>query len=160
MNMALLIIDVQEAYVGRKRGTDEFRRAFAYINATAELFRKNELSVVTVRDVESGDSEEYRNADELKSGDTDIDITKVYQNSFWKTDLEDILKSKDVDFVVVCGNAAEYCVLSTYNGAQERDFKAAMLQNGIFAASETGQRDIVFNRAVVSYEVLEYMLSK
>lgn len=160
MNMALLIIDVQEVYIGHHRSELAFQMTFEYINAVAALFRKRGLPVITVRDIGQGNEEKYRNADELISADTDIDIVKHYNNSFWKTDLEDILREKDVDFVVVCGNAAEYCVLATFNGAIERDFQAAMLQNGIFAATETGLKDIAFNRPVVSYEVLRYILNK
>jgi len=65
-----------------------------------------------------------------------------------------------IDFLVLCGNAAEFCVLATYNGAVERGFKAAILQNGVFAASETGLKDLADNRPLISYPVVQYILDK
>lgn len=72
--------------------------------------------------------------------------------------MEEILKEKNIDFVVLCGNAAEYCVLATYNGAIERNFGVAMLQHGIFACHQNGLMDIYYNRALISFEVISYML--
>jgi len=160
MNIALLIIDVQKAYIDDKKGTTLYDTNFEYINETAKLFRENGKPIIVVRDLEGGDGAEYKNVDELITEKSDREVIKYYSNSFWKTDLENILKELNIDFVVLCGNAAEYCVLATYNGALERDFGAAMLQNGIFAATPTGLNDIAFNRAVVSYQVLEYMFEK
>ncbi len=159
MNIALLIIDVQEAYIGDRRGQKEYHDTFEYINETAALFRKADKPVIIVRDIESGNDERFNNVEELVVEDSDIEVLKVYNNSFWKTNLEEILKERNVDFVVLCGNAAEYCVLATYNGAIERGLGAAMLQHGIFASRPNGLVDIYNNRPLVSYNVINYMLS-
>jgi nicotinamidase-related amidase len=159
MNIALLIIDVQEAFIGHRKGEREFLNTFEYINETASLFRKANKPVIIVRDIEGGNGDTFQNVEELIIEDSDIEVLKVYSNSFWKTDLEEILKEKNVDFVILCGNAAEFCILATYNGAIERDFGAAMLQHGIFARHPIGLEDIYNNRALVSYEVVSYMLS-
>lgn len=158
MNIAFLIIDVQEEFIGHRKDQQEYLQTFEYINETASLFRKAGRPVVVIRDIEGGEGEEYNNVEELIVEDTDIEILKKFGNSFWKTDLEERLKEKNVDFVVICGNAAEHCVLATYNGARERGFGAAMLQHGIFASSDTGLMDIYNNRALISYEVITYML--
>ena len=160
MKIALLIIDVQKAYIDHNMGESEYNKTFDYINHTAFLFRESKKPVIIIRDLSDGDDENYANADELATDESDIEIIKYYGNSFWKTELEETLKKLDVDFVVLCGNAAEYCVLATYNGAMERGFGAAMLQNGIFAASQTGLLDIAFNRAVISHQVISYILSE
>ncbi|MDP4090325.1 MAG: isochorismatase family protein [Bacillota bacterium] len=159
MNIALLIIDVQEAYIGRRRGEREYHDTFEYINETAALFRKAGKPVIIVRDISDGDGDAFKNVKELAVQDADAEVLKVFNNSFWKTKLEEILKEKNVDFVVVCGNAAEYCVLATYNGAIERGYGAAMLQHGIFAANPGGLMDIYNNRTLISYGVISYMLS-
>lgn len=160
MNIALLIIDVQKAFIDHRKGEEEYSRTFDYINHTAFLFRESKKPVIIIRDLSDGDDENYANADELATDEGDIEIIKYNSNSFWQTDLEETLKRLNVDFVVLCGNAAEYCVLATYNGAMERGFGAAMLQNGIFAASQTGLLDIAFNRAVISHQVISYILNK
>lgn len=159
MNIALLIIDVQEAFIGHRKGEQEYHNTFEYINETAKLFRKSGKPVIIVRDIEGGNDESFQNVGNLIVQDSDTEVLKVYSNSFWKTDLEKILKEKNIDFVVLCGNAAEYCVLATYNGAIERDFGAAILQHGVFANHPNGLIDIYNNRALISFEVLSYILS-
>lgn len=160
MNIALLIIDVQEAFIGHRKAERQYEYTFEYINETADLFRKAGKPVIIVRHVEGGNDGIFKNVEELSAQDSDIEVLKTFGNSFWKTNLEDILKDRNIDFVVLCGNAAEYCVLATYNGAIERGFGAAMLQHGIFASHPEGLIDIHNNRALISYEVISYILNK
>lgn len=159
MNIALLIIDVQEAFIGHRKVQQEYKNTFEYINETAKLFRKAGKPVIIVRDIEGGNDDTFQNVEDLNVEDSDIEVLKAFSNSFWKTYLEEILKEKNVDFVVLCGNAAEYCILATYNGALERDFGAAMLQHGIFASHPNGLMDIFNNRSLISFNVISYMLS-
>ena len=158
MNIAFLIIDVQKAFLGHLSEKQKYKDTMEYINETADLFRNAGKHVVIIRDIEDGDGEEFQNVEELRVHENDIEILKIYSNSFWKTELEETLKEKSIDFVVISGNAAEYCVLATYNGAKERGFGAAMLQHGIFANHENGLIDIYNNRAMISYEVISYLL--
>ena len=160
MNIALLIIDVQKAFIGQRKNEPAYEKTFGYINYTASLFRASGKPVIIVRDLEEGDGPEYENVDELIVESGDIEVTKTFNNSFWQTNLQDILNKRKVDFVVLCGNAAEYCVTATYFGAKERGFGAAILQNGVFASSETGLLDLVLNRPAVSHDVISYMLKK
>ena len=159
MNIALLIIDVQEAFIGHRKEEKEYHNTFEYINETASLFRKAGKPVIVIRDIEGGNDDTFQNVEELITQDSDVEVLKEYSNSFWKTNLEEILKEKNIDFVVLCGNAAEYCVLATYNGAIERNFGAAMLQHGIFACNPSGLLDSYYNRALISFDVISYMLS-
>jgi nicotinamidase-related amidase len=159
VNIALLIIDVQEAFIGHRKGEKEYHNTFEYINETASLFRNADKPVIVIRDIEGGNDDTFQNVDELITVSSDIEVLKTFSNGFWQTELEKILKEKNVDFVVLCGNAAECCVLATYNGAIERGFGAAMLQHGIFAVQPSGLIDIYNNRSLISYEVISYMLS-
>jgi nicotinamidase-related amidase len=158
MKMALIVIDVQEAFVGDKRGTKVFKRTMDHINYAMSMFQNAALPVVVVRDIEEGDGEEFLNVIELNTIGSDIEITKVFNNAFWETDLEKILKDLSVDFLVLCGNAAEYCVGATYNGAIERGFKTTLLQNGIFADREENLLMHFYNRPLISYTALEGIL--
>lgn len=158
MNIALLIIDVQEAFIGHRKGEKEYHHTFEYINETAALFRKAGRPVIIVRDIEGGSDDAFRNVGDLNVRENDTEVLKVFSNSFWKTNLEEILKEKNIDFVVLCGYAAEYCILATYNGAIERGFGAAMLQHGIFASRPEGLSDIYHNRPLISFQVISYVL--
>ena len=65
MNIALLIIDVQKAFIGHRRGEEAYDRTFDYINHTAFLFREKSMPVIVIRDLSDGDDENYDNVDEL-----------------------------------------------------------------------------------------------
>jgi nicotinamidase-related amidase len=157
MKIAFLIIDVQEKFIGHKRGK-KYDMTFEYINETAEIFRESNLPVYVIRDVEGGTGPEFDNVKELETKDSDIEILKEYSNSFWKTDLETKLKGQGVEFVVLCGNAAEFCVLATFNGAIERDFGVSILQNGVFAHSKVGLEDHFLNRSIISIDALYHFI--
>ncbi len=160
MGLALLIIDVQKEFLQEHQGTKVYEETLIFINATAKLFRQANLPVIIVKDIAEGDGPAYDFVDELKTEPTDIEIQKTEGNAFWKTNLDDILKEKNVDYVVLTGNAAEHCVLATYNGATERGYRPLMLQHGIFATHERGLMDLYWNRPLVSYTALTYMVKK
>jgi len=158
MKIALMIIDVQKAYIGHRKDEKLYDETFWYINYTAGLFRKADKPVIVVRDIANGDGPDYDNVADLTVAPTDHEILKNYGNSFWKTNLEGLLKDLDVDFVMLCGNAEEFCVSATYNGAIERDFGVAILQNGVFSETEVGSLDMMRNKNLVAYNILKGIL--
>jgi nicotinamidase-related amidase len=158
MNIALLIIDIQKAFIGELKNERVYSDTLAYINATAQLFRKSNHQVYVIRDIEEGDGDEYQNVEELLKDPNDIEVLKVHSNSFWQTDLDTKLREKKIDFLVLCGNAAEYCVLATFNGAKERGYGAAILQHGVFSNHPNGLMDLYLNRPLISYEVIKHVL--
>ena len=162
MNVAFLIIDLQNCFIDTYREKADIPDALEHINYVSELFRKAKQPVFIVQDIES--AEEYSKEEldfipELKIEKTDIHIKKMESNSFWNTDLDAHLKSLNTQMVVVAGNAAEYCVLFTYNGAVERGYKAVMLQNGILSSDYDNIINSFKNRNFISYPVIEYLLS-
>ncbi|GJM68011.1 hypothetical protein HMSSN036_02270 [Paenibacillus macerans] len=121
MKPALLIIDMQKGLLTDPRLQSELSVASEYINAVADLFRDTGRPVVVVQDTEMGEhSPGFEVTPEIRLADSDLRISKEWNNAFWKTDLEQLLRDKETDFVVVCGFAAEHCVTFTFNGARER----------------------------------------
>ncbi|WP_202708988.1 cysteine hydrolase family protein [Sporosalibacterium faouarense] len=162
MSIALLIIDMQKEFSEMEQCKIMISSALEYINEVGHLFRKAGNPIIIIQDEEVGDgpgSEGYELMDDLEIMDSDIYLSKIYSNSFWKTDLEKILKNLDVEFVVVSGFAAEHCVLFTYNGALERGFGASILQHGIAGFDKRRVKDTQNIRDVISYQALEYMLT-
>lgn len=90
----------------------------------------------------------------MKEGN--LGIRKRRSNAFWDTGLEEILRRNSVKLVIVSGFAAENCVLFTYNGAVERDFKEAILHNGIVGERSSPVFDIYRDRNIISYPVTEF----
>jgi nicotinamidase-related amidase len=135
---ALVIIDLQEEYVGSRRGNADYENAFDVINEVSAMFRGANLPVFVVRDLSEGDGEGYANVRELHVEPTDTEILKYYNNSFWKTRLDELLKAKGVDWVLLCGSAAEFCVEATYFGALENGYQVHLLKDGILAVTKDG----------------------
>lgn len=158
--IAFLIIDLQKAFIDDRKGQKVYDDTLIYVNETAKLFRKANQPVIVIRDIEEGDGPLFDIVDDLRVEKTDIKLTKTYSNSFWKTELDDILKKLNVDFVVISGSAAEQCVLATYNGAREREYQAVILQHGVFADHPSGLIDLLNNRALISYTAISYLLKK
>ncbi len=161
MSVALLIIDMQVGCREDCRYQAEFDQAVEYINETARLFRAKGLPVVVVQDIEvSGGPghDGFAVVPSINRSETDIVIHKEYNNAFWQTNLAEVLKDKGVDFIVVSGFAAEYCVLFTYNGAVEQGFGASLLQHGVAGVNADEIKRIQLLRPVISIQALEHFI--
>lgn len=156
---ALLIMDMQKAYLEHQYETKEYQEVIAYINYVAGLMRQANQPVIIVRDVEGEDGEQFQVVDDIKVEDTDIGLVKHYQNAFWKTELEELLKDQGVDFVIICGTTAEFCVLSTYNGAVEREITPNILQHGVLASHPDNLLDFYRHRNLISYTAVKHLLA-
>lgn len=157
--IALLVIDMQKGCKEDTPCKNEFDTAVLYINEAARIFRERNLPVIMVQDMEVGGgpgSEAFEVVEAIDKSDTDIMVHKKHCNSFWETNLDEILKEKGIEFVVISGFAAEYCVLFTYNGAAERGYEAALLQNGVAGFDLEEIKKIQLLRPVISLGALEY----
>jgi len=160
--VALLIIDMQKNCKESTACKASFEKAVEYINEISSYFREKEYPVVIIQDIEAGgpETEGFKCVEELVVSDHDFFVQKIYSNSFWKTELDSILKNEGVDCVVVSGFAVEYCVLFTYNGAIERGYTTFLLRNGLAGFDEEEIKRIQLLRSVVSYEAVEYFLKE
>jgi nicotinamidase-related amidase len=141
MKPALLVIDVQKEFFKFGETTEQsLHDAIEYINEAIALFREKELPVICVQHIEEEDNlvpgeEGFELPDELDILPSDLNIRKTYGNSFNKTPLEDQLRDLGVDTVIISGFCAEFCVLSTYRGAQDLDLTPIVLR-GSLASNE------------------------
>ena len=160
--VALLIIDMQKNCKEATTCKTAFEKAVEYINEMSLYFRKKEYPVVIIQDIEAGgpETEGFQCVEELVVSDHDSFVQKIYSNSFWKTELDTLLKNEGVDCVVISGFAVEYCVLFTYNGAIERGYTTFLLRNGLAGFDEEEIKRIQLLRSVVSYEAVEYFLKE
>lgn len=159
---ALLVIDVQNAYISWMDQSDK-DLAFEYINAAINMFEKYDLPIIRVyhQDKEWGpaeDSEEFKFAPEIKISEDYPMVIKHYGNSFTKTDLDKILKEKNINTVFLCGLSATGCVLATYIGANDHDYKAFMIKNALLSPDAEHTDFIETIISTVSYETLSFML--
>ncbi len=137
MKAALLVIDIQNEFFNISQVcTDSLKSAIQYVTAAMKLFRKRNLPIVIVQhkseedDLVPGKSG-FEVPDTVKIEPSDLRIVKTYGNSFNKTGLAEKLRELGVDTVIMTGFCAEHCVLSTYKGAEDLDFKPIILKGAI-----------------------------
>lgn len=162
MKLALMVIDLQKAYY---RGTSKqsMDDATEYINEVLPWFRAKGLPILWIqhKDAESGvveGTEGFEFIDDLKPQAGEHRITKVYGNSFNKTACADILAESGVDTVLITGYCAEYCVLSTYRGAQDLDLTPVILKNGLASGNPDRLRMVEDMSTLISYGMLKKVM--
>jgi nicotinamidase-related amidase len=136
MKPALLVVDMQnEFFADGSPALTSLQSAAEHVNAAIATFRRAGAPVVVVSDVEAPDRvpgrEPFALHPSIAALPGDLRIDKHFGNAFWKTDLDEQLRARGVDVVVVSGFCAEYCVIDTYRGARERGYAAALLRGGI-----------------------------
>ena len=137
MKPALLVIDVQNDFFKFNQAcADSLKSAIEYINAALDLFRKKNLPIVVIqhKNEEQGlvpGKSGFEVPDSVKLEPQDVRIVKTYGNSFTKTGLAEKLEELMVDTIIVTSFCAEFCVLSTYRGAEDLDFKPIVLKGSI-----------------------------
>jgi nicotinamidase-related amidase len=161
MKPALLVIDVQNEFYDHHQ--ESMKSVIEYINEAIALFRKKNFPVVVIQ---------HKNADQgfvpgnsgfdvpnsVKLEPQDVRVVKTYSNSFTKTGLAEKLRELGVDTVIVTGYKAEFCVLSTYKGALDFDFKPIILIGSIASDNAEHVRFVEEISETISFGALETLL--
>jgi nicotinamidase-related amidase len=137
--------------------------AIEYINAAIALFRDKGLPVTSVQHMDKAENvvpgeEGFDLPDELKILPSDLHIHKTYSNAFNKTPLEKELREIGVDTVILTGFCAEFCVLSTYRGAVDRDLKPILLRNALASGNLENIRFVESINELMTYGALSRVL--
>jgi nicotinamidase-related amidase len=135
MNPALLVLDPQNDFFAEDNpNLSAFQVTVPLINNACAIFRTHKWPVAfiqhTSQNKPSG-SIAWQIHDGFESKPDDLRLSKAHYNAFWNTKLDSILKSLQIELVVICGYVAEYCVLSTLRGALERSYRAVLLKDAI-----------------------------
>lgn len=164
MKPALLVIDVQKAFFATSPETARsLDSAIPVINNAIAQFRASQLPVICIQHINEAagvtpDSPGFALPENLAIEAADPHFFKTYGNAFNKTDLEQYLRSQNVDTLILTGYCAEYCVLSTYRGALDRDFAPLLLRGGL-ASRNPGNIPFVENiNEVLSPGALKLLL--
>lgn len=159
---ALLILDVQKAYLPYMSQEDQ-EAAINYMNWAIWLFRKFDLPVIRIyhTDDKTGPapgSPAFEFADSLNILESDPRVIKKYPSAFNKTDLDDILKEKDVNTVFICGLSAVGCALATYFDTYNYEYKGFLINNALLShnAEYTEHIEEIFD--ALDLETIKFML--
>ncbi|GHU33101.1 hypothetical protein FACS1894172_10950 [Spirochaetia bacterium] len=164
MNMALLIIDMQKAYY-KNYDKESMDQAVEYINYSVDLFRKNNNKIIWIQDEdkENGiirETEGFEIINILKQKNNEKIIIKEYNNAFNKTELYDYLIKEKIDTIIITGYCAEYCVLSTYRGAKDKDLMPIILRNAIASGNKKHLKFVENICDIITINVLEKIINK
>jgi len=161
LKAALLVIDVQNAFVPMMDQSDK-DRAFQMINGAIWVFENFKLPIIRIyhQDEKWGpatDSEGFKFDPAIKFANEYPMIIKHYGDGFNKTDLDKILKEKGINTVFLCGLSATGCVLATYIGASNHDYKAFMIKDALLSpnAGHTNVIEDIMN--TVDLETMMFM---
>lgn len=163
MKPALLVIDVQKAFFRNPTTTQSLNNAIEYINAAIEMFREKNLPVICVQHMEKADKLMPGEAGfDLPEGlnilSSDLHIHKTYGNAFTKTGLKAKLDDMGIDTVILTGYCAEYCVLSTYRGAQDQDLTPVILRGALASGKPENIKFVENISEIISDEALKKVL--
>ena len=129
-NTALLIVDVQNGLVDDNPYDIDI--VLSNIKELADICRDNGVEVIYIQhDGEYGDSlEPFSNGWKIhelinpKQGEKVI--RKAYNSAFKNTELDDYLKSKNLQTLILAGMQTEYCIDTTCRVAFEKGYKLIM----------------------------------
>ncbi len=109
MNTALLIIDVQESLIDEGIWNSDI--IISRLNQLIATARKDHIPIIFVRDKRIEPNGELHNS--LNHETNDLEIEKCFCDSFVGTQLDEILKSKSINKLVVGGMQTDFCVDTT-----------------------------------------------
>jgi nicotinamidase-related amidase len=131
---ALLIIDMQIGAFRLSKRYDECG-VVKRINKLAEIFRKNNKSVIFVQHNGTKENflhtgtEDWKILPELKQEQFDLYIEKEANDSFYRTNLSKLLENHKVDHLYITGLATDFCVNATVHSALVKDFNLTIVKD-------------------------------
>ena len=159
---ALLVIDIQNAFLDMIPEQDR-EMGMMYINALIELFRSKGYPVIRVYHsskeygvVEGTDGFEFPATVVIKPEDPKV--IKTYGDGFNKTDLDRVIKESGSNTLFLSGLSAVGCVLATWIGAENHDYKAFLVKDAIMShnSAYTDNIEVMFD--AVSYDVVKLII--
>ena len=136
MNIALLIIDIQNDYFqGGKAELVNPDKASRNAKLLLEYFREKNLPVIHIQHISNRPNATFfipdtigsEIHDDVKPKDTEQIIIKHYPNSFRETELLDYLKSKNITDLVICGMMTHMCVDATSRAAKDFGYNIVLI---------------------------------
>jgi len=128
---ALLIIDIQNGLTKRK--LHNFSLFVQAINHSINTFREAKDMIIFIQHNNKQlkySTDDWKIDERIDKRNNDLTIQKFHGNAFLETDLESILRGKNIIEIVVCGLVSHGCVKATCLGGLKLGFKTAILKNG------------------------------
>jgi nicotinamidase-related amidase len=159
---ALLVIDIQNAYLKYIPDNDK-KAALNRINMYIEMFRSHRFPIIRVYHIskEHGTkqgTEDFEYPGSVLIKPEDPKVVKNYPDGFNKTDLDSIIKEKGCNTLFLCGLSSVGCVLATWIGAFNHDYKAFLVKDAIMSHDKDYTNSVERMFDAVGYEVIQVIL--
>jgi len=149
---ALIVVDMQKVFCVEGEGlyVPDTKNIIGNISAISHLMRQKGMPVIYLRHVVRGDGSDtgrmqdlYPNVNQLLGRDNpaveiidelypqtgDIVVDKLFYSGFHNTDLDAILRMKDIDTLIVCGTVTNVCCETTVRDGVHREYKMIVLSD-------------------------------
>lgn len=149
---AVIVVDMQKVFCEPAGAlyVKNTARIIAPIQALLATAREQGLTVIYLCHIVRGDGADtgrmrdlYPNVDEilargdpdvevidaLKPAPADIIVDKLFYSGFHNTDLDTILRARDIDTLVVCGTVTNVCCETTIRDGVHREYKMIALSD-------------------------------
>lgn len=150
---ALLIIDMQKGSFTEDTPRFDTPGVVQRINALADQFRAMNLPVIFIQHDGSTMNEFIPNTlswellDDLNTAPKDIFIDKYANDVFYNSELQNILKTLEVNELFITGCATDFCVESTIQSALTKDYQITVVEDG----HTTGDRPNLKAKQVIDH---------
>lgn len=155
---ALLLIDLQNDYF--EGGLNSLAGSLEAVSKAHELlqyFRLKSLPIIHIRHISSRQDATFFLPDTVgaeihncvaPTKNEDV-ITKHFPNSFYQTELNDLLQAQGITDIVVCGMMTHMCVDATVRAAKDLGYKCTVIQDGC------ATKDLEFNGTKIEAEKVQ-----
>jgi ureidoacrylate peracid hydrolase len=149
---AVIVVDMQKVFCEPDGAlyVKDTENIIDHINHLTATARKANMPVIYLRHIVRGDGSDtgrmkdmYPNVDEiLKRGiesveiieqlaphPQDIIVDKLFYSGFHDTDLDTILRTKDINTLIICGTVTNVCCETTIRDAAHREYKVIFLSD-------------------------------
>ncbi len=153
--MAMVVVDPQRKFtLPIPEWGERSSAAIEGINRYAKIFRERGLPVFFIHydgpsHVPYGKNDGDEWLEGIETAPTDIVVHKKHMSCFKETVLEKELKDRGIDCILLAGMLTEFCVISTYFSAIEREINGYMAKGALIQYNPTGNdaTEVVCNTA-------------
>lgn len=159
----LIVIDLQNGVCYSNEHLFGLQELISKVNERISLYRKLHKQIIFVQhcDEELVPGEEiWAIHDDIDVQEQDSLITKIHANSFYKTNLREILGQLNVRSIEFCGAQTEYCMDATIKFAHGLGYSNFMVRNATSTLNNpfmTAKETINFYENMWSHRYLEFL---
>ncbi|GHB27999.1 isochorismatase [Pseudovibrio japonicus] len=134
MSTALVIIDVQKLLFDVEPQPFERDETIARINSLSAKARRAGIPVIVIQHERENHplaygAEGWELPDDLVVTESDVKVRKTAPDSFFKTNLKELLDERGVTDLTVCGFASEFCVDTTFRRAASLGYNLRLVSD-------------------------------